>query len=128
VQKTVAFTKVPVENVAVIHDEIDLEHGVVRVKNGGGHGGHNGLRSIIEQLGGANGFARVRMGVGSHRTAGASAGGGGDAAAYVLNDFPAAQADQVERMITAGADATLAVLGKGVGPAMNEWNGKPPIT
>ena len=118
VQKTLAFTKVEVENVVVIHDEIDLDHGVVRVKAGGGHGGHNGLRSIIEQLGGANGFVRVRMGVGKV----------GDAAAYVLNDFPAAQAEQVERMITAGADATLAVLGKGVKAAMNDWNGKPPIT
>src|SRR5688572_9406307 len=79
VQKTATFHKVAVENVVVVHDEIDLEHGVVRVKNGGGHGGHYGLRSIIEQLGGANGFARVRMGVGKL----------GDAAAYVLNDFPA---------------------------------------
>lgn len=117
VQKTAAFHHVAPAEICVVHDEIDLEHGVVRVKNGGGHGGHNGLRSIIEQLG-DNTFARVRVGVGKL----------GDAAAYVLNDFPAAQADQVERMINAAADATGAVLGAGVKAAMNEWNGKPAVT
>jgi peptidyl-tRNA hydrolase, PTH1 family len=117
VQKTSAFHHVDVEHICVVHDEIDLEHGVVRVKNGGGHGGHNGLRSIIEQLGG-NGFARVRVGVGKL----------GDAAGYVLNDFPSAQAAQVDRMIAASADAALAVVGRGVVPAMNEFNGKAAIT
>ena len=47
----------------VVHDEIDLDFGIVRLKNGGGHGGHNGLRSIMEQLG-EGGFSRLRMGVG----------------------------------------------------------------
>jgi PTH1 family peptidyl-tRNA hydrolase len=117
VQKTAAFHGVDTAQLCVIHDEIDLDHGIVRVKNGGGHGGHNGLRSIIEQLGG-NGFARVRIGVGKQ----------GDAAAYVLNDFPTAQADQVGRMIAAAADATLAVIGKGVTAAMNDWNGKPAVS
>lgn len=117
VQKTAAFHDVDVASICVVHDEIDLDHGVVRVKNGGGHGGHNGLRSIIEQLG-ANTFARVRVGVGKL----------GDAAAYVLNDFPSAQAAQVDRMVEASADATAAVVGKGVVAAMNEWNGKPVIT
>jgi peptidyl-tRNA hydrolase, PTH1 family len=117
VQKTAAFHDVDVASICVVHDEIDLDHGVVRVKNGGGHGGHNGLRSIIEQLG-ANTFARVRVGVGKL----------GDAAAYVLNDFPGAQAAQVDRMVEASADAAAAVVGKGVVAAMNEWNGKPAIT
>jgi peptidyl-tRNA hydrolase, PTH1 family len=117
VQKTAAFHAIEPVEICVVHDEIDLEHGVVRVKNGGGHGGHNGLRSIVEQLA-DNSFARVRIGVGKM----------GDAAAYVLNDFPSAQADQVERMVAAAADATCAVIGKGVLPAMNEWNGKPAIT
>jgi len=118
VQKTSAFHHVDVANICVVHDEIDLDHGVVRVKNGGGHGGHNGLRSIIEQLGGANGFARVRVGVGKM----------GDAAAYVLNDFPGAQAAQVEHMVAAAADAVEAVVGTGVTPAMNDFNGRPPVT
>jgi PTH1 family peptidyl-tRNA hydrolase len=117
VQKTAAFHAVLPAEICVVHDEIDLDHGVVRVKSGGGHGGHNGLRSIIEQLA-DNSFARVRVGVGKV----------GDAAAYVLNDFPSAQADQVERMVAAAADATCAVIGTGVKAAMNDWNGKPAIT
>jgi PTH1 family peptidyl-tRNA hydrolase len=117
VQKTAGFHHVDVTNICVVHDEIDLEPGVIRVKNGGGHGGHNGLRSMIEQLA-DSGFARVRVGVGKL----------GDAAAYVLNDFPGAQADQVERMVAAAADATQAVVGKGVLAAMNDCNGRPPVT
>lgn len=117
VQKTAAFHHVEPERICVVHDEIDLELGVVRIKNGGGHGGHNGLRSIIEQLG-ASSFARIRVGVGKL----------GDAAGYVLGDFPSAQAAQVERMTNAAAEAALAVVGAGVVRAMNEHNGRPAIT
>lgn len=56
------FYKIPVEEILVIHDEIDLDAGIVRLKQGGGHGGHNGLRDIIEQLGG-NDFKRLRIGI-----------------------------------------------------------------
>src|ERR1041384_5190510 len=63
VQRTAAFHKVEADQILVVHDEIDLPFGSVRLKNGGGHGGHNGLRSIHEQLG-DGGFARLRMGIG----------------------------------------------------------------
>jgi PTH1 family peptidyl-tRNA hydrolase len=116
VQKTAAFHDVAVDKIVVVHDEIDLDVGVVRVKNGGGHGGHNGLRSIHEQLA-DNGYARVRVGVGKM----------GDAASYVLADFPAAQSAQVDAMIGTAADAVGWVLGKGVTAAMNEFNGKVPV-
>ena len=56
------FYKIPIEEILVIHDEIDLEAGIVRLKQGGGHGGHNGLRDIIEQTGGSD-FKRLRIGV-----------------------------------------------------------------
>lgn len=59
----VEFYRLQPENVLVAHDEIDLEPGTVRLKNGGGHGGHNGLRDIIAQLGGRD-FQRLRIGVG----------------------------------------------------------------
>ena len=58
-----AFFKIGLDEVLVAHDEIDLPPGTVRIKRGGGHGGHNGLRDIIPQLGGP-GFARLRIGVG----------------------------------------------------------------
>jgi peptidyl-tRNA hydrolase, PTH1 family len=59
----VEFYRLQAENVLVAHDEIDLEPGIARLKNGGGHGGHNGLRDIIAQLGGGE-FHRLRIGVG----------------------------------------------------------------
>ncbi len=57
------FYRVPVERILIAHDEIDLPPGAVRLKRGGGHGGHNGLRDVVPQLGGA-GFSRIRIGVG----------------------------------------------------------------
>ena len=57
------FYKVPVERILVAHDEIDLPAGTVRLKRGGGHGGHNGLRDVVPQLAGS-GFSRIRIGVG----------------------------------------------------------------
>ena len=56
--------RVPLERILVVHDEIDLPPGVARIKRGGGHGGHNGLRDIIEVFGGAADFLRLRLGVG----------------------------------------------------------------
>lgn len=139
VQRFADFHHVGVERVIVVHDEIDLDFGLVRVKAGGGHGGHNGLRSIIEQLG-QNGFARVRLGVGkpgpapgtadggaaAARAQGVSAGGAGkDVAGWVLSDFPSHQAATVGAMIGAGAEAVAAIAGHGVAKAMNLLNSRP---
>jgi PTH1 family peptidyl-tRNA hydrolase len=63
VQAISGFYKIPLEQILIVHDEIDLEAGSVKLKDGGGHGGHNGLRDIIQQTGG-NEFARLRIGVG----------------------------------------------------------------
>lgn len=62
VQSLLSFYKLQPENLLVVHDEIDLEAGVARLKTGGGHGGHNGLRDITSHLG--SGFQRLRLGVG----------------------------------------------------------------
>ncbi|MBZ0237775.1 MAG: aminoacyl-tRNA hydrolase [Deltaproteobacteria bacterium] len=123
VQRAMKFYGVPLEEVLVIHDEIDLDVGVVRVKQGGGHGGHNGLRSIIEQCGG-NGFARVRVGVSKppHHVAGK------DVSGWVLGDFPAGMAAQVEKIVERSVEAVEAVVGLGVGAAMNEINGRAIVT
>jgi PTH1 family peptidyl-tRNA hydrolase len=133
VQKTAAFHDVDVPHIAVVHDEIDLDFGTLRVKVGGGHGGHNGLRSMIEQLG-DNAFARVRWGVGRSTSGGPEAGtaSGGDpraggrdkdVAGWVLADFPSAQHAEVERLINRAADALEIILGRGATAAMNEING-----
>lgn len=121
VQRHAAFHKIDVDHILVVHDEIDLPCGTLRLKRGGGHGGHNGLRSIIEQLGDP-GFARLRMGVGRDPKA---QPGAKDAAGWVLSDFPAAQAAVVEAMIAAGCEDVEAVLGRGLTEAMNLHNGRP---
>jgi PTH1 family peptidyl-tRNA hydrolase len=119
VQRAAQFHKVPLEEILVIHDEIDLALGLVRLKSGGGHGGHNGLRSIHEQVG--NKFQRLRMGVGRDPN---SPPGSKDAANWVLGDFPKAQEDGVNRMISAGCEDVCAVLALGITAAMNKHNGR----
>lgn len=102
VQSAVTFWKLPLADVTVFHDELDLAPGKLRLKQGGGHAGHNGLRSIHGHLGEA--YARVRLGIGhpGHKDA---------VAAYVLHDFAKADAEWLEdlmRGISEGA-AALAV-------------------
>ena len=63
VQAMTNFYKIPMDQILVVHDEIDLEPGTTRLKKGGGHGGHNGLRDIIQRTG-SNNFLRLRIGVG----------------------------------------------------------------
>ena len=120
VQRTADFHGVDLAKIIVVHDEIDLDFGIVRLKQGGGHGGHNGLRSIMEQLG-DGGFARVRMGVGRdpNKTPGSK-----DAASWVLADFPKAHEATLQAVISAGCEDTEAVIAKGITLAMNQHNGR----
>lgn len=64
VQALSNYFKIPVEEILVVHDELDLDPGVARLKKGGGHGGHNGLRDIIAKFGGNKNFLRLRIGIG----------------------------------------------------------------
>jgi PTH1 family peptidyl-tRNA hydrolase len=126
VQRTADFHGVEPPSILVVHDEIDLELGMVRLKSGGGHGGHNGLRSIVEQLGGG-GFARLRMGVG--RDPRVPPGADKQAvASWVLSDFPRDQAGVATAMIQAGCEDIEAVLARGIGPAMNQHNARPKLS
>ena len=100
VQRAAAFHTVEVDHILVVHDEIDLDFGIVRLKNGGGHGGHNGLRSIMEQLGGGD-FARLRMGVGRDPNKPPGQQGRRELGA---RGFPSAQRRRVDAMISAGCE------------------------
>jgi PTH1 family peptidyl-tRNA hydrolase len=128
VQRTADFHGIEPVEILVVHDEIDLDLGMVRLKNGGGHGGHNGLRSIMEQLGGG-GFARLRMGIGRdpHVPVG-TASSKQAVASWVLSDFPPAQSDVITGMIKAGCEDIEAVLARGIGPAMNQHNARPKLS
>jgi PTH1 family peptidyl-tRNA hydrolase len=124
VQRAQAFHGIDVGETLVVHDEIDLDFGILRLKSGGGHGGHNGLRSIGEQLGGKTGFARLRMGVGRDPHA---QPGDKQAANWVLGDFPSSQAAIVDAMLAAGCEDVEAVLARGVVAAMNQHNARPTL-
>ena len=95
VQAAVAFWKLPLADMTVFHDELDLAPGKVRVKDGGGHAGHNGLRSLHQHVGDA--YLRVRIGVGhpGHKDR---------VSAYVLSDFAKADRDWLVRLLDAIAD------------------------
>jgi PTH1 family peptidyl-tRNA hydrolase len=90
------FYRIPVSRVVVVHDELDLPFGEVRLKEGGGEAGHNGLRSISRSLG-TKDYCRVRLGVGRPP-------GRMDPADYVLRDVPAKDRPELELMVTEATD------------------------
>lgn len=102
------------EEIIIVHDDIDLAAGVVRAKRGGGHGGHNGLRSITEQLG-TDVYPRVRLGVGRPP-------GRMDAADWVLAQLRGEALEDFEAMVPTAAQAVMHVLEHGVESAMQEFN------
>lgn len=110
------FFGVHVDELLVLHDEIDLPFGTVRLKSGGGHGGHNGLRSLIAQCGG-NGFGRVRIGVGR------PADGRVDTADWVLSIFSAIERAELPDMLERAVVAVEKSVGVGIPAAMNACNG-----
>jgi len=114
VQRTQAFYKIEPSHTIVVHDEIDLPFGKLRVKVGGGHGGHNGLRSIIQMSGDA--FVRVRCGVGKPD------GGKERVTGHVLGGFSKAEQNELPFLIGGAADAVQMVLDKGATAAMNKVN------
>jgi peptidyl-tRNA hydrolase, PTH1 family len=126
IQRHAQYRDIAPEHVLVVHDEIDIDFGRIKAKCGGGHGGHNGLRSIIAQLGSRD-FARIRVGVGKPPggpPGGASTYGDKRVASYVLSDFPGALANDVRDVVHAAADAVEITLKDGVAAAMNEFNGR----
>jgi len=128
VQQAAQFCGVEVRSIAVVHDDIDLDPGRLKLKSGGGHGGHNGLRSLMEQLG-EGGFARVRCGVGKPpRLQPDGEARDRAVAGYVLSDFPAAQAADIAALIDRAADAVEAISAHGITWAMNKLNAPPTPT
>jgi PTH1 family peptidyl-tRNA hydrolase len=107
---------VPAAEVIVVHDDLDLPESVVRAKNGGGHGGHNGLRSLTEQIGGD--FVRVRVGIGRPP-------GRMDPADFVLEPMRREAWERLEATVPDAAQCVMHILEQGVDAAMREYNGAP---
>ncbi|MBE7189185.1 aminoacyl-tRNA hydrolase [Jatrophihabitans endophyticus] len=114
VSSVARFYKVPPERVVVVHDELDLPYGALRLKRGGGEGGHNGLRSTTSSLG-TKDYVRVRFGIGRPP-------GRQDPADYVLREFAAAERKDLGFHVDRAADAVEAVLADGLEAAQNRFN------
>jgi PTH1 family peptidyl-tRNA hydrolase len=108
------FFKVPVERLVVVHDELDLGFGMLRVKQGGGDNGHNGLKSLRRSLGTGE-FFRVRVGIGRPP-------GRQDPAEWVLRDFSAAERKELDLHLERAADAVESLLADGLAAAQNHYN------
>lgn len=110
----VNYFKVPLGNVLVIYDEIDLPFGTLRLRSQGGSGGHNGMKSVIQHLG--NDFPRMRLGVG--RPSGRM-----PAAAHVLQDFGKDEQPILSELIDSAIEAVETILMEGIDLAMTRHNG-----
>jgi len=114
VSSLMKFFDIGIHNLIVLHDELDIPAEDVRIKSGGGHGGHNGLRDIIAAAG-SNEFARVRIGIGRPP-------GRMDTADFVLKDFSAAERKGLPVTLEIAADAVEAIVGDGLLAAQNKFN------
>jgi peptidyl-tRNA hydrolase, PTH1 family len=119
VQATVAFFKLDPSRLLVVHDELDIPFGDVRLKVGGGHAGHNGVRSVIDRLGTAD-FVRLRVGIG--RPPAGAAMTGIEVSGHVLGDFAPDERSRIPAIVGRAVDAVERVLRDGVASAMNAVN------
>ncbi len=112
-----SFYKIPPASLVVVHDELDLPFGTIRLKIGGGDGGHNGLRSITRALA-AKEYYRVRIGIGRPP-------GRQDPADYVLRDFGTADRKELPLVLERSADAVESLVRLGLAAAQNEFHPDP---
>ncbi|NYA47833.1 aminoacyl-tRNA hydrolase [Haemophilus haemolyticus] len=110
-----SFYHIKPEEILVIHDELDLPPGTAKLKQGGGHGGHNGLKDIVAQLGNNNNFYRLRIGIGhpGHRDL---------VAGYVLNKPSPADRDALEKVLDEATDCVEMIFKDGMVKATNRLN------
>jgi len=114
VRQVADYFKIAYRDVLVIHDDIDLEFGRLKIKEKGGHGGHNGVRSIIDSLG-EDAFARLRVGVGR-------SGNDGNVTDHVLGRFRQSERSALKNIIGRARDAVETILCEGTKEGMNRFN------
>jgi PTH1 family peptidyl-tRNA hydrolase len=119
VKKLTIKYRIKPEDLIVVHDEMDLRLGIIRIRKGGGTAGHNGVESIIRELGTAD-FVRVRVGVGHPRNA--SAEEQKHVVGYVLSDFSADEGEVIKKVINEVDQAIVTLLKDGLETAMNRFN------
>lgn len=115
IQGLANFYKVPVENILIAFDDLDLPYGTIRLRPGGGAGGQKGFASALEQLG-TKEIARLRLGIGRPP-------GRMDPADYVLQNFSREEMKALSEIVDRAADAMLTFVVDGLNKAMNKYNG-----
>ena len=108
------FYKVPMERIIVVHDDMDIDYGALKLKKGGGSGGHNGLKSTTSSLSGPD-YLRVRFGVGRPPVR-------MDPTAFVLRDLSSTEGQELDLNVGRAADAVLTILTDGLGRAQNVFH------
>ena len=115
VQQAMHFFKIALHEVVVVHDELDLPFGTLRVKVDGGTAGHNGLGSITESCGGT-GFGRIRVGIGRPQS--------GNVEGFVLSDFSSTESNALDDVLERATAALTDIVVRGTQAAMNAHNQK----
>jgi len=116
IQQLAHYFRIQCEAMLVIHDDIDLAFGRLKIKEKGGHAGHNGVRSLMDAFGGGD-FVRLRIGVGRSEA-------GGSVTDHVLGKFSAEQTKILDHVISSARDAVVTVLCEGTQAGMNVFNRK----
>lgn len=116
VRELMDFYKISEEELIIIYDDISLDVGQLRIRTKGSAGGHNGIKSIINHLGGQD-FPRIKVGVGDKPK-------GWDLADYVLGHFKGEEQDLIREAITKASNACNCIITNGINKAMNQYNKK----
>lgn len=119
-QRIAAYFRISSKDLLVVHDDIDLAYGRIKIKEKGGHGGHNGLKSLIEAFGNGD-FARIRIGIGRPET-------GHNVTGHVLGTFHPDERTALERIIERSREAAVSILCQGAKESMNVFNRKDLLT
>jgi PTH1 family peptidyl-tRNA hydrolase len=116
VRQLADYLRISVRDMLVIHDDIDLAFGRIKIKKKGGHGGHNGLRSLMDAFGSGE-FTRLRIGIGRSEQP-------RSVTDHVLGEYSISETGHLDRIITSAQDAVVTILTRGITEAMNRFNDK----
>ena len=112
--QVINFYKIPLENICVIYDDMDIEPGEIKIRKKGGPGSHNGMKSVIEELQSED-FSRIRIGIGKPEFK-------DDAINYVIGAIPQEQIENLDKGTSKAQEAMTSILKNGIDKAMNEFN------
>jgi PTH1 family peptidyl-tRNA hydrolase len=114
VRQMADYFKIPSEDIVVIHDDIDLDFGRLKIKEKGGHGGHKGIKSLVDALG-EDAFVRLRIGVGRPEN-------GSNVTDHVLGRFEPNEKHMLDQIVERARDAVVTILCDGAKEGMNRFN------